>query len=194
VPIGLDRWFDTLQDLIDAGATGFVAARRWLVDNQPTDRPTNVICHGDLHPGNILVDGDLHVTAALDWTVATLAEPALELGFTAMAFSLVPLDGPSVVQLLARRVGLGISRRYVRAYLARNLVDVSTQPYYEALRCAMELGGVARWRLAVAAGRGAELLRPTWDSIGDVMVDYFRARTGVELTLPPAVQVVQEET
>ena len=63
----------------------------------------------------------------------------------------------------------------------------------EALRCAMEVGGVARWRLAVADGRGAELLRPTWDPIGDVMVDYFRGRTGVELTLPPAVQVGQGE-
>src|SRR5207245_11638205 len=102
--------------LLAAGATGFVAARRWLVENQPTDRPTNVICHGDLHPGNILVDGDLRVTAVLDWTVATLAEPALELGFTTMAFSLVPLEGPSVVQGLARRVGSCSCGRGARAW------------------------------------------------------------------------------
>jgi aminoglycoside phosphotransferase (APT) family kinase protein len=187
VSVRVERWFDVLEDAIDAGATGFEAARRWLVDNRPPERGPLVICHGDLHPGNLLVDDHGRVLAVLDWTVATLAEPVFELGFTSMALSLAPIDAPPWVQRLVRRFGRGIARRYVRAYTDRSPVDLTTLPYYEALRCAMEVSNAARWRLIAADGRGHELLRPTWDSIAGVMVDYFRARTGVEITLPPPV-------
>jgi aminoglycoside phosphotransferase (APT) family kinase protein len=187
VPIRVDRWFDRLQVVVDEGATGFERARRWLVEHRPPEAGALVLCHGDLHPGNLLVDERGNVTAVLDWTVTTLAEPALELGFTTMALSLVPLDASPFVQRVARAAGRGIARRYVRAYLARNPIDLSALRYYEALRTAMEVGNAALWRLAVADGRRDVLLRPTWDSIAGVMVDFFRDRTGVEIVLPPAV-------
>jgi hypothetical protein len=64
---------------------------------------------------------------------------------------------------------------------------VAARPYYEALRCAVELGNAASYRLAVADGRGDDQPRPTWDPITDAMVHYFRVRTGVELTMPAPV-------
>lgn len=187
IPIRLDRWFERLQDVVDAGAIGFEHARRWLIENQPPEAERLVLCHGDLHPGNLLVDERGRMTAVLDWTVATLAEPALEVGFTTMALSLAPIDATPFVQRIVRVFGRGIARRYRRAYLDRNPIDLSAQPYYEALRCAMEVGNAALWRLAVADGRPDELLRPTWDSIAEVMVEYFGARTGIEIVLPPPV-------
>ena len=60
-------------------------------------------------------------------------------------------------------------------------------PYYEALRCASELTNVVSYRLARARGEQHDAPRPTWDSIADRMVDYFRDRTGVTLRLPPPV-------
>jgi len=185
IPIGLDRWFGHLRDVIDGGGAGFERARRWLIDNRPSEVGRAVLCHGDLHPGNVLVDQHRNVIAVLDWTVATVAEPALDVGFTTMALSLAPIDAPAFVQRIVRFFGRGIAHRYVRIYVKRNPIDLSTLVYYESLRCAIELAIVALWRLAIVDGRCDDFLRPAWDSIADVMVEYFRARTGVEIILPP---------
>lgn len=47
-----------------------VDAARWLADHPP-ERAPDVICHGDLHPFNLLADGD-RVTV-LDWSTTLLA-------------------------------------------------------------------------------------------------------------------------
>jgi aminoglycoside phosphotransferase (APT) family kinase protein len=186
-PATVERWFEHLQRLIDGGGVGFAAGLNWLIANRPVERGQRVVCHGDLHPGNILVDGDGAVTGVLDWTVATIAEPSLDVGFTTMAFSLAPVDAPRPVQRIVARCGRGIARSYVRAYVARTGADVAARPYYEALRCAVEVGNAASYRLAVADGRGNDQPRPIWDSIAGAMVHYFRVRTGVELTMPAPV-------
>jgi len=184
--VTVERWFGFLRDQIDAGADGFVDALQWLVDNQPDNRERRVICHGDLWPGNILVDGR-DVTGVLDWTVATIAEPALDVGFTTMALSLVPIDAPRPVQRLVARMGQHIARRYVRAYQRIAPVDLSAQQYYEALRCALELSATVTYRLAASSGAARDRPPPTWDSITDTMVEYFRRRTGVVLKVPARV-------
>ena len=121
------------------------------------------------------------MTAVLDWTVATLAEPALDIGFNTMALDIAPIDMPKPLPTIARWASRGIARRYVRHYLALREIDLTNQPYYEALRCAFELGNAAGYRLAPRE------LRPTWDSVADVIVRYFRERTGVTITMPPPV-------
>ena len=177
----MERWFERL-----AAFEGLADGLDWLVSRRPPDVARSVVCHGDLHPGNILTDGN-RLTGVLDYTVVTIAEPALDVGYTAMGFDLTPIDAPRPIQRLAARFGQGISRRYVAAYVAKSGSDVSNQRYYEALRCAGELSNVIAYRLARARGEEHDAPRPTWDAIGDQMVDYFRARTGVTLRLPPAV-------
>jgi aminoglycoside phosphotransferase (APT) family kinase protein len=182
VPLGVERWFERL-----AGFDGLAQGLAWLVANRPSDPPRSVICHGDLHPGNILTDGD-RLTGVLDYTVATVAEPALDVGFTTMSFDLTPIDAPAPIRRVAARFGHGIGRRYVAAYIAQTGADLSNQQYYEALRCASELTGVILYRLARASGERHDAPRPTWDAVAPEMVEYFRARTGVTLTLPPPVR------
>jgi aminoglycoside phosphotransferase (APT) family kinase protein len=174
----VERWFTTLQYLVDHGGDGFADAHRWLVEHRPADRGPLVWCHGDLNPANVLADENGNVTAVLDWTVATLAEPALDIGFNTMALALAPVDAPKPLPAVARWAGRGIARRYVRHYLARSDIDLTNQRYYEALRCAVEVGNAAGYRIAPRE------LRPTWDSVADVMVRYFRERTGVTITMP----------
>jgi hypothetical protein len=84
-------------------------------------------------------------------------------------------------------VSRGISRRYVNVYGRRTGADLSDQPYYEALRCALELVLVVGHRRALAEGVPRDSPAPTWDKASDRMIEYFEARTGVRLELPPRV-------
>jgi aminoglycoside phosphotransferase (APT) family kinase protein len=182
-PAGVERWFASVEAQIQAGAHGLSDGLRWLVDRRPPDPDRLSICHGDLWPGNILVDGR-RVTGVLDWTLATVAEPALEVGFTAMSLCLAPINAPPVVQRAVARVARLMCKRYVHLYQRETGADLSAQPYYEALRCAVELAGVAEYRLAEAKSEPHDVPRFVWDSISAEMVRYFRDRTGVTLELP----------
>jgi len=182
-PAGIERWFAALEESVASGAAGLADGLAWLVEHRPTPRAPVAICHGDLWAGNILVEAG-RVTGVIDWSVATVAEPALDVGFTAMALSLAPIDAPPPIQRGVARLAGWLCRRYVRAYGRETGADLSSQPYYEALRCAAELTGVAAYRLAAAKGEPHDAPRPIWDSIADAMLDYFDERTGVRLALP----------
>jgi aminoglycoside phosphotransferase (APT) family kinase protein len=56
------------------------AALRWAADNLPTGEPT-VLCHGDARLANLVYPDDLSVAAVLDWELATLGSPELDLGW-----------------------------------------------------------------------------------------------------------------
>jgi aminoglycoside phosphotransferase (APT) family kinase protein len=90
-----------------------VDAARWLADHPP-ERAPDVICHGDLHPFNLLADGD-RVTV-LDWSTTLLAPRAYDVGFTSLLLSEPPLRVPDWQRPLVRVVGALLARRFVRGY------------------------------------------------------------------------------
>ena len=53
----------------------------WIHDHRPSDLEPRVLCWGDARPANLLVRDDLSVAAVLDWEMATLASPLLDLGW-----------------------------------------------------------------------------------------------------------------
>lgn len=57
------------------------AAAGWLADH-PLAPAQDVICHGDLHPFNLLADGDR--MTLLDWSTAVLGPPAYDVAFTSL--------------------------------------------------------------------------------------------------------------
>jgi aminoglycoside phosphotransferase (APT) family kinase protein len=123
----------------------------------------------------------------LDWSLATVADPAFDVGFTAMSLTIAPIEvGPRLEQFLTRQ-SAWLSRRFVKAYAALTGADLSAQPYYEALRCVLELVLVIEHRRALAQGLERDTPAPTWDVASDRMVEYFKARTDVDLQLPPRV-------
>jgi aminoglycoside phosphotransferase (APT) family kinase protein len=186
-PAGIERWLERLESQARSEFDGLAAGLEWLVEHRPTAVSKSVICHGDLHAGNILVDGK-RLTGVLDYTVATVAEPALDVGFTAMSLHVAPIDAPAPIQRVAARVARWMSDRYVAGYCRETGADLTNQPYYEALRCVSELTNVVSYRLARAQGQLHDAPRPTWDSVSDQMIKYFHARTGVTLELPPPVK------
>ena len=130
----------------------------WLRANRPPPAAA-VLCHGDFHPLNVLVDGSA-VCGVLDWARARLAEPAWDVGASVALFTQGPLRMPGALQGLAAALRRWLANRYVRAYTGRRPLAVATLRYYEALRCLGFLieGGEHR---RAAAGAIAPIAKPT---------------------------------
>lgn len=73
-----------------------------------------VICHGDLHPFNLLVDGDRWTL--IDWSTAVLADPHYDLAFTTLMLANPPLGGPAPVRAATRAIGTRLANRFLRTY------------------------------------------------------------------------------
>ncbi len=179
-------WAHITKPTDDDRSHPLAPGHEWLMRNVPQQRSPLVLCHGDSWGGNLLVDHG-EVTGLIDWTLATVAEPALEIAFLTMALSLAPVAMPRPIQRVAQRVGRRLAVAYRSIYESGSDADLRSVPYYEALRCLLELDGVVSYRTTKARGLTYDGPRPTWDGITDQMVAYFEQRTGVRLVLPPPV-------
>jgi len=119
--------------------------------DMPRTRPPSereAICHGDLHPFNLLVEGDR--VSVIDWTVALVADPAFDLAFTAMTMSLAPIDVPRSLRSPVRAAARAASRQFLRRYrvhapdAAASLED-DMLAWYTAVHCLRALVEVAEW-------------------------------------------------
>jgi hypothetical protein len=99
------------------------------------------ICHGDLHPGNIMRTAGAPVL--IDWTNVTRGDPAADFARTNLMVRMgdVPPGSPLVIRYGAI-VARGLMRSsYVRAYRRARPLDLAL---------------AARWEIPVAAARVAE--------------------------------------
>jgi len=145
VPVTVPGLISTLAGFAaEFGRPDLVDAARWLTDHPPVPAP-DVICHGDLHPFNLLADGD-RVTV-LDWSAALLAPRAYDVAFTSLLFSEPPLRVPGWQRPLVRLAGRLIARRFIRAYQLQTTVTVGSGElsWHQAVVCLRALVEVARW-------------------------------------------------
>ncbi len=104
-------------------------AHDWFIVNRPTERASPAVCHGDFHPGNIMVkDGE--VTGVIDWPAAAFADPEFDVGTTlvlikAGAGQLEPELRPMIDQI----AGL-----YLHNYNQISPLSTEKVDYYEAMR------------------------------------------------------------
>ncbi|HKC51428.1 MAG TPA: phosphotransferase [Myxococcota bacterium] len=106
-------------------------AHEWLERTRPGERRL-ALCHCDVHPNNLLVAEDGTWTL-IDWTNARLAEPELDVAFSAELLELAPLAVP---RGLRRLVQLGLrsaSRSFQLRYLASAPLDAERLAWYQAL-------------------------------------------------------------
>jgi aminoglycoside phosphotransferase (APT) family kinase protein len=120
------------------------AGRRLLESEPPTT--TRVICHGDLHPLNLLVTDD--GMTLVDWSVSRIAHPGFDLAFTELMVANPPIPMPGVAQKLLRPVAKNIAGRFLRTYreIAAPVPDLddavmSWHRKVHALRALVELAG-----------------------------------------------------
>ncbi len=152
-------------------------AARWLAGRRP-EPSADVICHGDLHPFNLLADGD-HVTV-LDWSNALLAPRAYDVGYTALLLSEPPLRVPGWQRPLVRLFGRLLARRFVRGYQRRaaTAVDAGELRWHEAVVCLRALVEVAGW---VHDGTAGAREGHPWLSSGPVFARRLTALTGTRV-------------
>ena len=122
---------------------------RRLVERVATTRPDSklrVICHGDLHPFNVLANGDQHVV--LDWTAARIAHPAYDLAFTRLLLANPPLQAPRPLRPVINAAARRIAKRFLTTYtkLSPHQIDADTLAWYESLQACRILLDLAGWR------------------------------------------------
>ena len=125
-----------------------------LVERVATTRPHSklqVICHGDLHPFNVLSNGDQYVV--LDWTAARIAHPAYDLAFTRLLLANPPLHAPRPLRPFINIAALRIATRFLTTYtkLSPHKIDADTLAWYHSLQACRILIDLASWRAAGTA-------------------------------------------
>jgi aminoglycoside phosphotransferase (APT) family kinase protein len=150
------------------------SASGWLITH-PVPPAPEVICHGDLHPFNLLAD-DGQFTV-LDWSAALLAPRAYDVAFTAFMLAEPPLDVPGQVRQFVRWTGRRLASHFVRHYQAHAGTEVSAAElrWHHAVVCLRSLTDVASW---VHSGELSQRAGHPWLISGDAMATLLREVTG----------------
>lgn len=179
VALTVDEFWPHLQ----AGAE--LAGRHDLVevlDTLARQTPTQggeVVCHGDLHPFNILLAGDR--ISVLDWTAALVAPPAYDVALTRLLLRYPPLAAPPALGPLIGAGARALARRFVRRYHHANpAADLSTLGWYTGLHASRVLIDLATWR---SAGDARATDHP-WTLIAPGAVTELTRITGIGLIRP----------
>jgi aminoglycoside phosphotransferase (APT) family kinase protein len=178
-----------LETRIVRGALlGLAPALGWLRANRPAVEGPHVICHGDFHPLNILVNGSREVTGVLDWPNVLFAERACDVAASRVILRHAPVDLaplPRHLRWLVRAARLALARRFMAGHRRAEPLDKAALRYYEALACMRQLVRVAENR--VAARRNSTTLNPLDASrFGERLAGRFARLTGVRPALPAA--------
>lgn len=122
-------------------------ATAWLISHRPPTA-TEVVCHGDLHPFNVLVTDAGEVTV-LDWSAALLASPAYDVAFTGLLLAEPPIRLPRPLQPMIRAAGRWLARRFRRQYeRTAGAVDDAELRWHQGVVCLRALTESAYWEAA----------------------------------------------
>jgi aminoglycoside phosphotransferase (APT) family kinase protein len=175
----LDAYLAMMRQWIaDARLDGLVPGLDWLLTQRPAAVPP-VICHGDLHPFNILVVAD-RITGVIDWGGVAIADPALDLGTVLAITATVPIAVPRPLRPIFRALLRSLGRAFVRAYRRSRPVDALSLRYFQVYCCLRQL---------IWVGLGAAAGNPRVGAFGSPggvrnLVAHIRAVGGVAVALP----------
>ena len=117
----------------EAGAAGLLPGAAWLEAKMPPPAQPQVLCHGDFHPLNIMVQ-DERVTGVIDWAQAIAAEPAFDIAASRVLGRFANLSTSPWVRGPLGLARLLLLRRYRLSYCAHRALDERNLPYFEAVR------------------------------------------------------------
>jgi len=127
-----------------------------LVRRVTATRPATsaaVVCHGDLHPFNVLADGDR--LTLLDWTSSLIAPPLYDVAFTALVLSNPPVAMPPRLRPIVSRAGGWLSKRFLDDYQRRaaTTIDRIQLDWFTSVHLARTLCELASWDFADSRDR-----------------------------------------
>jgi len=130
---------------VRVGRSDLAQAAQWLLDH-PCAAAPDVVCHGDLHPFNVLSDRSGQITL-LDWSAAVLAPPAYDVAFTSFMLAGAPIDVPRSLRGLVRAVGRRLAARFIRRYSHHSevTIDPAAIEWYRAVVALRALVEIAGW-------------------------------------------------
>ena len=177
---GIDPVVTSLGDsAARLGRDDLAAVATWLAEHRPRREP-EVICHGDLHPFNVLVDSDGSITV-LDWSAALLAPAAYDVAFTGLILAEPPVAVPRLLRPAVRVAGRWLARRFRDQYRLRSVteLDAHSLSWHEGVVCLRALVEVAGWG---ADGRIDERRGHPWLICGPAFAGRLTALTGTRVS------------
>jgi aminoglycoside phosphotransferase (APT) family kinase protein len=112
-----------------------LAIKSWLDDNWPTQPQTPTICHGDLHPNNILFH-DQKVTGLIDWGNVMFTHPEFDVAITRLTISSGPPEMDSAMRSEMQPLLDQLIAGYLAVYRSKAPLDDELIDYYATLRSA----------------------------------------------------------
>jgi aminoglycoside phosphotransferase (APT) family kinase protein len=116
------------SSLGDVGIVG-----RWLDEHRPRQMQPGVI-HGDYHIGNAIYTADGALQAIVDWEMATLGDPLVDLGRLLVSWPTVG-EGKPFTMRVEQLDGFPDRRQMIARYAEQSGRDLSNLPWFEVLAC-----------------------------------------------------------
>lgn len=128
----VNSWTERLSRAQTSDVPSFDDIGHWLAQHQPADQPACLI-HNDYRFDNLVLDpDDFTVRGVLDWELATLGDPLMDLG-TALAYWVEADDHPTMLAIRPQPThlsGMMTRDQLVKAYCdVRGIPDVDFRFY-----------------------------------------------------------------
>jgi aminoglycoside phosphotransferase (APT) family kinase protein len=125
-------WSERFRRVRTENVPDFEQVMTWLAEHQPDDVGT-VLVHNDFRLDNLVLDDDLNVVAVLDWEMATLGDPLMDLGGALTYW--VQADDDDMMRLSKRQPtdlpGMPTRTEVVEHYAERTGRRVDDWTFYE---------------------------------------------------------------
>ncbi len=130
----IEGWSDRYNKAITEDATSFSEVIAWLKDKMPEDVKTCVI-HNDFRFDNVVLNPDnpFEIIGVLDWEMATLGDPLMDLG-NSLAYWVQADDDPGFKMMRRQPThlkGMLTRKEVVNYYLAKSGLTASNFDFYE---------------------------------------------------------------
>lgn len=130
----VEGWTNRYEKALTPDAPHWQHVTAWLHEKMPADHPRPGIVHNDYRFDNVILDADnpMRIIGVLDWEMATLGDPLMDLG-NSLAYWIEAGD-PAPVQLMRRQPsnapGMLSRRQFVDYYAERAGIRLENFDFY----------------------------------------------------------------